>query len=187
MTFLSPRLIALVLAVPAGTLPPPAAAPVAGGWSMAGAACVPTGQTASGAGTFNSAGDVGFAASRTGEVIVTCPVSPSIARALNLAVTFRDPDGQANGVRITAALRQKNLDTGGISTVYNANFDSTAFGPVSGYLRQGVPLAHGLCQGGGFTFDHAHNAYYVQVNIRRSSATAQALVASVDLNMIPTC
>ena len=181
------RLIAFALAIPSGVVAAPAAAQTAGGWSMAGAACVPTGQTAAGVGTFNSAGDVGFAASRTGEVIVTCPVSSTIARALILGVTYRDPDGSGNDVRISAALRQKNLDTGGISTVFNANFDSNSHPPVNGYARRSIELAHGLCQGGGFTFDHARNAYYVQVNIRRSSATAQALLASVDLNIIPTC
>ena len=74
-------------------------------WSMAGAACVPTGQTASGAGTFNSAGDVGFPAGRTGEIIVTCPVHASIVSATGLSVAYRDTDGPGNGVQIAAALR----------------------------------------------------------------------------------
>src|SRR5262245_21408705 len=135
MTHLPGRLIAIFLAVPASAVATPAAAQTAGGWSMAGAACVPTGQTAANVGTFNSAGDVGFQASRTGEVIVTCPVSSTVARALILGVTYRDPDGPANGVRIIAALRQKNLDSGAVSTVFSANFDSNKLPPVTGYLR----------------------------------------------------
>ena len=120
---------------------------------------------------------------------MTCPVSSSVSRASLLSVTYRDPDGSANGVSISAALRQKNLATGGISTVFNANFNSNAFGPVAGYSRQSVPLVADTvyCHGGAFVFDHVHNAYYVQVNIRRSSPTAQALLASVDLNQPATC
>ena len=189
MIELSTRLIAIFLAISASALATPAAAQTIGGWSMAGAACVPTGQTATSVGTFNSAGDVGFQASKTGEVIVTCPVSASVAQARLLGVTYRDPDGQENGVRISAALRQKNLDTGNVSTVFNANFDSNAFAPVTGYAHHSVPLVSdsAICHGGPFVFDHVHNAYYVQVNIRRSSPTAQALLASVDLNLAPTC
>jgi hypothetical protein len=148
-------------------------------WSMAGAACVPTGQTASSVGTFNSAGDVGFPAGRTGEIIVTCPVHSSIVSATGLSVTYRDTDGQANGVRVSAALRQKNLANGSVSNVLNNSFDSNSFPAAPNYARNGILIGN-PCNNVTFNFDHARFTYYVQVNIRKTTR-AQVLLASVEL------
>jgi len=148
-------------------------------WSMAGAACVPTGQTASGVGTFNSAGDVGLPAGKLGEVIVTCPVAATIVTAAFLKMTYRDTDGPAGGVQLIAALRQKRLDNGSVSTVPGAQISSNAFPAVASYAHQSVPI--GAPCTSIFKFDHAHFTYYVQVNIRKTNAAAQGLLASVDL------
>lgn len=147
---------------------------------------MPTGQTAAGVGTFNSAGDVGFQAGKTGEIIVTCPVHSSIATATGLSVTYRDSDGRENGVRITAALRQKNLQNGSVSNVLNNSFDSNAFPPVMTYARNAVIIGN-PCNNVTFNFDHAKFTYYVQVNIRKTSASAQVLLASVDLSSSIIC
>jgi len=146
---------------------------------MAGAACVPTGQTASGVGTFNSAGDVGLPAGKLGEVIVTCPVAATIVTAAFLKMTYRDTDGPAGGVQLIAALRQKRLDNGSVSTVPGAQISSNAFPAVASYAHQSVPI--GAPCTSIFKFDHAHFTYYVQVNIRKTNAAAQGLLASVDL------
>src|SRR4051812_1789899 len=66
-------LSAMALTAAIGMSPGPAQAQTPT-WSITGAGCVPTGQTAAGTGTFNSAGDVAFPAGRLGEIIVTCPV-----------------------------------------------------------------------------------------------------------------
>jgi len=165
---------ALLAAVP---IAPASAHPT--NWSMAGAACVPTGQTASGVGTFNSAGDVGLPAGKLGEVIVTCPVAATIVTAAFLKMTYRDTDGPAGGVQLIAALRQKRLDNGSVSTVPGAQISSNAFPAVASYAHQSVPI--GAPCTSIFKFDHAHFTYYVQVNIRKTNATAQGLLASVDL------
>jgi len=165
---------ALLAAVP---IAPASAHPT--NWSMAGAACVPTGQTASGVGTFNSAGDVGLPAGKLGEVIVTCPVAATIVTAAFLKMTYRDTDGPAGGVQLIAALRQKRLDNGSVSTVPGAQISSNAFPAVASYAHQSVPI--GAPCTSIFKFDHAHFTYYVQVNIRKTNAAAQGLLASVDL------
>jgi len=165
---------ALLAAVP---IAPASAHPT--NWSMAGAACVPTGQTASGVGTFNSAGDVGLPAGKLGEVIVTCPVAATIVTAAFLKMTYRDTDGPAGGVQLIAALRQKRLDNGSVSTVPGAQISSNAFHAVASYAHQSVPI--GAPCTSIFKFDHAHFTYYVQVNIRKTNAAAQGLLASVDL------
>ena len=177
--------IAMILVVTAAMTTAPAIAhPTT--WSMAGAACVPAGQTASSVGTFNSAGDVGFAAGRTGEIIVTCPVHSSIVSATGLSLTYRDTDGQANGVRITAALRQKNLENGSVSNVLNNSFDSNAFPAVANYARNGILIGN-PCNNVRFNFDHARFTYYVQVNIRKTSTSAQVLLASAELTSNLIC
>ncbi len=154
-------------------------------WSMAGAACVPTGQTASGPGTFNSAGDVGFPAGRIGEIIVTCPVPATIVTAAVLNVTYRDGDGPGNAVRVVAALRQKSLENGTASTVSGAQLDSNAFPTVTNYARKSVTIGAPCTTI--FKFDHARFTYYVQVNIRKADTASQVLLASVDLSNNVIC
>lgn len=170
-------LSALLLAAATGLGAGPAQAQ-ARTWSITGAGCVPTGQTAAGPGTFNSAGDSGFPAGRLGEIILTCPVPSSIAGATSLAVTYRDTDGQANGVRLRATLRQKLLATGVVSDVAGASFDSNGFPGGNANARRfaviGTPCT-------GIRFDHDRFTYYIQVNLTRSSAERTVLLVSTDL------
>lgn len=165
---------ALLAAVP---IAPASAHPT--NWSMAGAACVPTGQTASGVGTFSSAGDVGFPAGKLGEIIVTCPVAATIVTAAFLKMTYRDTDGPGGGVQLIAALRQKRLDNGSVSTVPGASISSNAFPAVASYAHRSVTI--GAPCTSIFKFDHAKFTYYVQVNIRKTNPNTQGLLASVDL------
>jgi hypothetical protein len=155
-------------------------------WSMAGAGCVPAGQTAAGVGTFTSAGDVKFAAGRLGQIILTCPVSSGIARATGLSVTYRDTDGRGTAVRLRAALRQKVLDTGAVSDVSGAVFDSNAFDPTTANARRPVLIGN-PCNGQVFQFDHTRFTYYVQVNMDKRVATQDVLLASVDLGSNVIC
>lgn len=161
--------------------PTPAPAQPPSTWSVAGAGCVPTGQTASGSGTFNSAGDSKFAAGRTGEIILTCPVPSSLARAVIFAMTYRDPDGPSPQTRVRAVLRQKELQTGAVSDVSWALLDSGTFPPAATNKRVSTQFPR-ACQGAAFTFDHARFTYYIQVNMARQVATGDVLLASVDLS-----
>jgi hypothetical protein len=185
--FVQPRktLIFAILATSAG-VPSGAAQAQSLPWSVTGAGCVPTGQTAAGIGTFNSAGDAKFPAGRLGEIILTCPVPSSIARATGLAVTYRDTDGRGTAVRLRAALRQKVLETGAVSDVSGAVFDSNAFDAASANVRRSVQIAN-PCNGTVFQFDHSKFTYYVQVNMDKRIATQDVLLASVDLGSNVIC
>lgn len=120
-----PALLAVAVSVWA---PAPASAQVST-WSVTGAGCVPTGQTISGIGTFNPAGDVKFPGAGIGEIIVTCPVPSSLPSATHLAVTYRDSDGPRSAVLLRAVLRRKRLDVGGAQDVRARFSIRTAFRP----------------------------------------------------------
>jgi len=170
-------LSAMALTAAIGMSPGPAQAQTPT-WSITGAGCVPTGQTAAGTGTFNSAGDVAFPAGRLGEIIVTCPVPSSIAGATSLGITYRDTDGRANGVRLHATLRQKVLETGAVSDVPGASFDSNDFPGGSANVRRFAVIGS-PCRG--IRFDHARFTYYIQVNMSRSSGPQTVLLVSTEL------
>jgi hypothetical protein len=180
------RIVAQSLCLSALTLMSQAVAPTAAtaqppsSWSVAGAGCVPTGQTASGPGTFNSAGDSKFAAAKVGEIILTCPVPSSLPRAIIFAMTYRDPDGPGQRIRVRAVLRQKELASGAISDVAWARLDSASFPPAPTNKRVST-LFPQACSGAGFKFDHDRFTYYVQVNMGRTTAAGDVLLASVDL------
>jgi len=150
-------------------------------WSSVGAGCVPTGQTSARALTFNSAGDVSFAAGKTGEIIVTCPVPAFIDSAVGMTVVYRDSDGAGTLVSVQANLRRKDLLTGQASDA-DAKFNSDG-GPFSGgagYAVAGVLIGN-PCNGNLFHFDHNRYAYYVQINMKRSNTTQGAIFGSVKL------
>ncbi len=180
------KLIAILVVAGAGLEPDSAQAQTAV-WSMAGAACVPTGQTSAGVGTFNSAGEVSFPAGQTGEIIVTCPVSPGVARAASLVVTYRDTDRTRQAVGLRAVLRQKNLATGGVTDV-GLTLDSNGFAalaPPTAKVRRGVALRTPCTSA--FVFDHTRFAYYVQVNMIKQTIAQDVLLASVELGSSVVC
>ena len=145
-------------------------------WSTVGAGCVPVGQTSSAHLVFNSAGDAGFVAGTVGEIILTCPVVPTVDSANALGITYRDTDGTGTGATIIAALRRKSLATGSVITLASINTDSQPV--VTGYARLGTLLGSGCTP---ITFDFKNYVYYVQLNIRRSSTAQQPLFASAIL------
>jgi hypothetical protein len=153
-------------------------------WSMTGAACVPTGQTISGIGTFNSAGDAKFPAGRLGEIILTCQIAPTVRRANFMLVTYRDTDGRAQQVQLRAALRRKELETGAVADVPSAVFDSNTLPASAGNVRRGAPLVS--CSQG-FIFDHSRFTYYVQVNMTKRSNAQEVLLSSVEVGTETFC
>lgn len=168
---------AAVLLLPV-LLPPPAAAQSVATWSLAGAACAPVGQTASGIGTFNSGGSVGFPEGKSGEIIVTCPVPSSIDRVSFLSVTYQDSDGPGTVAQVRASLRQKSLDTGGVSDVSGATIDSNAFPGSTVNVRRRKRICFGNSTP---PLNHGRFTYYIQVNLTRRSSSAGASLSSVDL------
>jgi hypothetical protein len=176
-------LLALSAIIVAGLAPAPAGAQSAA-WSVTGAGCVPTGQTAAGPGTFNSAGDAGFPAGRVGEIILTCPVPPTVGRVTGMSVTYRDVDGPGAAVRLRAVLRQKNLATGAVADAGGV-LDSNGFAASNATVRRGIALGNPCVAP--FVFDHGRFTYYIQVNMTRSGATRDVLLASVELGNSTLC
>jgi hypothetical protein len=150
-------------------------------WAIAGAGCVPVGQTSSAHLVFNSAGDAGFAAGTVGEIILTCPVVPTIDSAYTLTITYRDTDGVGTGASITAALRRKSVTTGSVVTLSSVDTNSgpvvTNYGTMGTFLNSCNPL----------TFDFNNYVYYVQINIRRTSTGQQPLFGAASLNFGGIC
>jgi hypothetical protein len=150
-------------------------------WAIAGAGCVPVGQTSSAHLVFNSAGDAGFAAGTVGEIILTCPVVPTIDSAYTLTLTYRDTDGNGTGAGITAVLRRKNVTTASVVTIGSVDTNSgpvvTNYGTMGTFLNSCRPL----------TFDFTNYVYYVQINIRRTSTAQQPLFAVASLNFGGIC
>ncbi len=146
-------------------------------WSLAGAGCVPVGQTASTVGTFHSGGTVGFAEGKSGEIIVTCPVPSSVDRVSVISVTHRDSDGPGSAARVRSTLRQKSLETGGVSDVPGAVIDSNSFAATPVLVRKRRSLCFGS---NAVVLNHKVFTYYIQVNLQRLPA-AQAALSSVDL------
>ena len=166
-------------------LAPAARAQAPTSWSLTGAGCVPTGQTAAGIGTFNSAGDSKFVAGHVGEIILTCPVPSSMPGAVAMSMTYRDPDGRLRSTGVRAVLRQKSLADGAVADVAWARLESNNFGPAPATVRRTVS-APNACNGS-FTFDHDRFTYYIQVNITRTLASGDVLLASVDLSRSLIC
>ena len=176
-------IICFGLAVAVATLLGVAAADPPQSWTIAGASCVPVGQTSSAHLVFNSAGDAGFAVGTIGEIILTCPVVATIELAHALSMTYRDPDGSATGATITAALRRKHLTTGSATTVgttlnTNAGPVVTDYGVIGGVLAN-CTSAH--------VFDFTNFAYYVQINIRRTTTAQIPLFAGARLHSDVIC
>jgi hypothetical protein len=156
-------------------------------WSVAGAGCVPTGQTSAQALNFNSAADVSFALGKTGEIILTCPVPDYIDSALSMTVVYRDSDAAGTLVTVQANLRKKDLLTGQASNA-GALFNSNT-GPASGatgYAVAGTILGN-PCNGSVFHFDHNRYAYYVQINMKRTNTAQGAIFGSVKLGQDLIC
>lgn len=168
------------------SLVPASAAAQTTQWSVTGAGCVPTGQTATSPGTFNSAGDSKFPAGQLGEIILTCPVPSSLASASVMGVTYRDTDGRGAAVQVRAVLRQKSLDTGGVSDI-GLPFDSNGLQPAAQTVRRSAQIANVCNTNRPFVFDHARFTYYVQVNMTKRRGDQDALLASVDLGPVTVC
>lgn len=169
-----------------GCLMPASAAAQTTRWSITGAGCVPTGQTAASPGTFNSAGDSKFPAGRLGEIILTCPIPSSLSSASLLGVTYRDTDGRGTAVQVQAVLRQKSLNSGSVSNI-GLPFDSNGFDPAVQNVRRFAQIADFCNTDRPFVFDHTNFTYYVQVNMIKRRRDQDALLASVDLGPSQIC
>jgi hypothetical protein len=164
-------------------------------WSIVGAGCVPTGQTTTGLLAFNSAGDASFASTKTGEIILTCPVPSYINSLTTISMLYRDSDGAGALVNVQANLRKKDLRTGAASDFLLAKLSSSV-GPLSGVASYAVASdtvtsPSSLCPGGGTVrpqpLDHTKFAYYVQINIKRSTVTQGAIFGRVTLDDTLIC
>ena len=149
-------------------------------FSAIGAGCVPTGQTTDASVHFNSAGDTTFFSTDVGEIILTCPVPATLLSASRIDMTYRDTDGAGVAARVVASLRRKNLSNAAVVDVAQARVDSNLKQATSTYANMANNIAVGGC--GDYAFDHSNYAYYVQVNMTRTTTSQQAIFASVRLS-----
>ena len=158
-------------------------------YSVAPAACVPTGQTSSLSLLFNSAAEASIKDGGSGEVILTCPVPSSLATAKTITVRYKDDGVKGTGSRIVFALRRKSYVFNGLtgdrdsSTETVASIDTDAFvSPIvspQGYRDNQKNL---LATNGAMTFEHRKFFYYIQINMTRpAGSTAPVTVAYVQL------
>jgi hypothetical protein len=153
-------------------------------YSYVAAACVLTGQTSTSGTNFNSAGDATFAENKVGEIILTCPVPSSLLGASRMTIIYRDTDGQGVEAEVVANLRQKNLQTAAVSNVGVAKVSSNSQSAINTYGNMAANISPVQC--GDFQFNHQANAYYVQVNLKRTSVTQKPIFATVTLST-PVC
>ena len=93
-------------------------------WAIAGAGCVPVGQTSHAHLVFNSAGD---AVGGCGSARLFSPVHlPTIDSAYTLTITYRDTDGFGTGASITAALRRNSVATGSVVLLARVSIDTNS-------------------------------------------------------------
>lgn len=158
-------------------------------YSVAAAACVPTGQTLSQGLVLNSAGEATFKDGGVGEIILICPVPSTLVKARYLNLKYKDDQVLNDGAGIVAALRKKRIDMrdqSGVSmnpvveTV--ASVDSDQVVPIhpssQGYhdltdflLPSGKPLS----------FEHGRYFYYIQINMKRHRPEMPVIVAFASL------
>ena len=144
-------------------------------WTNIGAGCVPAGQTTQNALHFNTAGRAKFNVGKTGEIILTCPITANIGSANIFTMSYLDPDGPNSGAGVIATLRRMHRRTGVVSSV--AAINSNANAAVSyGMVARGLGRE---CLG--YMFDHANYDYYVQINLLRRSTLFESEFGAVSL------
>jgi hypothetical protein len=149
-------------------------------YSVVGAGCVPTGQTTASSVSLNTAGDAKFSGSKTGEIVLTCPIPMLSLSATSFAVVYRDTDGQRTGAQVTATLRRKSILTAEVSDVGQAKLDSNNFEVTTGYRTMSTNIGTTGC--GEYIYDQNQYVYYVQVVLRRTSTAHEPILAIVRLS-----
>ncbi|WP_139225279.1 hypothetical protein [Nitrosomonas sp. Nm34] len=114
---------------------------------------------------------------------MTCPVFSTIEVAQALTITYRDTDGSGTGAVIFAALRRKDLSTGAAATV-GTTIDTNTGPLVEGYGTIGGILVNCTSP---HIFDFANFAYYVQINIQRTTAEQMPLFGGARLHSDVIC
>jgi hypothetical protein len=154
-------------------------------YGVAMASCVPTGQTSTQSVLFNSAAEASFRDGGAGEIILTCPIPPTLSRISKMTVRYKD-DGVLNaGSQVVTALRQKKYVFNGITVGVDsvpetiASTDSNTFVPPvvspQGYRDHQKNV---LPTNGTLTFDHRKFFYYIQVNMRRPTGTTSPVIVA---------
>jgi hypothetical protein len=146
-------------------------------WSMNATSCTPDAGSIRSNLYIGTAGTVKFATGKVGDIIVYCPVPTLSWTPTSIAIQYYD-DTAAPGNHVTAQLIEMSLGNaagaGLIKSVATVDSDVLA-GPTSGGNSKGTIK----------TFSHAYqpkgNAYYIRVDIFRSSPTANETVYAVIL------
>jgi hypothetical protein len=103
-----------------------------------------------------------------------------------MAITYRDTDGGGNGVVLRAALRQKELETGAVSTISGVVLNSNS-SSIRNNVRRSVPFQNFCSAGDLFLFNHHRFTYYIQVNMIRSRRDHEVILISAELRTFGSC
>jgi hypothetical protein len=107
-------------------------------------------------------------------LFATNPDLPFLATSTSMAARFLDP---GNNSRVIVRLRRTHLVTSATSTLLT--IDSNNFGASNLYQNQTVGCGEG--------FDFSTYAYYVEVVLSRTAATASAGIASIQIGKADLC
>jgi hypothetical protein len=140
------------------------------GWSAAGTACVPSGDTIGKYENVTAAG-VHHLNGRVGTLIFTCSIQPFDTAVTNwaLRLAYRDSTGTAPGAAVGASLYQMAKGTFAPASLKSVTSNSSA--STGKTVVSSTALSH--------TFDFDANVYFVQVTITRTATNQLAQFHSV--------
>jgi len=146
-------------------------------WSMNASACTPDAGSTQGNLYIGTAGTIKFASAKTGNIVLYCPVPTLSWTPTSIAIQYYD-DSAVKGDHVTAQFIEMSLGnavgSGLIRSIATVDSDILA-----------TPTSGGNSKGNIHTFTHAYdpkgNAYYIRVDVARTSAAANETIYAVVL------
>jgi hypothetical protein len=131
------------------------------------------------------AGAVRFKEGKTGNIALICPIADDLdgEQLRTLVLTYRDGDYKVSNSSVTAAIRRVRAKDGHVETLRNGNVSSndkraTNSGPDGWATHQSSTEAGEVI---GHILDLRAFYYYVQINLKRTSAGVPVAAMGVHL------
>ena len=141
-------------------------------WNVNGASCIADAASINNQLYLGTGGTVKFAAGKTGDIVLYCPVTSLGFTPTLLGLTYYD-DSRATGNHVVAQLIKMDISTGLITPVVKVDSDS---GEVSKNGKANL-VPHTFVD----TYDPKNYAYYIRIDIVRNTPTANETVFAVAL------
>lgn len=142
-------------------------------WNMNAASCTPDAGTIQKGLHLGTGGTVKFAEGKTGDIVLYCPVSYKLPFTPSVIGLVYYDDASAAGNHVTVQLIKMAMDTGGITSIVTIDSDH---GPGTSQGKSSH-IAHEFTD----NYDPTHFAYYIRIDIIRSSLTANETAYGVAL------